>query len=159
MSKFGARKNWPHHVSAGGTVYQKSSGQVQYTLLYRGKRWYAEESWHLPKGTLEDNETLEQCALREVKEESGLQSRLIGYLGSLCWTRTKSKSTGRPVDKTVHYFLFEHVSGDGSKMDNEHDRLEWYTSESAQERLAKGPKGEDEIIRRADRFLQRFHKP
>src|SRR5229473_5462840 len=42
--------------------------------------------WALPKGTPQSGETIEQVALREVQEETGLQVKLIGYVGSISYT-------------------------------------------------------------------------
>lgn len=150
-------ENWPYHVSAGGVVFKTKGKQHLYALLFRGKHWHGEESWHLPKGTLENQEALLDCACREIKEEAGLEGKLWGYLGAI--TRTEKYTDSKIIySKTTHYFLFELTRGDGSTMDKEHDRLEWYSAEEAYQKLASGRAGkiksEQKIINRAEKFLK-----
>lgn len=156
--EYRATERWPFHVSCGGVVYRRVSEGVEFAVLYRGERFKEygmEDSWHLPKGTLSRQETLEECARREIQEESGLKVELEGYLGSRnhAWTSTK----GRFYDKTTHYFLGRQVGGDASAMDDEHDELQWLSGAEAVEKLARGPKKEEEIIKRAERLLQEGH--
>ena len=61
-------------ISCGGVVIHR--GKVL-TLYKNYKNKY--EGWVLPKGTVEKNETFEQTALREVREESGVNARIIMY--------------------------------------------------------------------------------
>lgn len=153
---------WPYHVSAGGLVFKTQDTRRLYALLYRGSHWHGEESWHLPKGTLSKGETLLECAIREIKEESGLEVKLWGYLGVISRTEKYSDSKSE-YNKTTHYFLVEHLKGDGSLMDKEHDRLDWYSPQEASQKLAQGRvakiKGEKEVIERAERFLSLYKSP
>jgi ADP-ribose pyrophosphatase YjhB (NUDIX family) len=68
-----AARKW---TSAGGLVVDRK-GRV--ALVRERKR--GERRWTLPKGKLEDGETLEEAALREVHEEAGVHARIIGYVG------------------------------------------------------------------------------
>ena len=56
----------------------------------------------LPKGTIEDGETHEETALREVKEESGAEAEIAEYLGSSSYSFIVPEDT---VEKDVHWFL------------------------------------------------------
>ncbi|MBI3983709.1 NUDIX domain-containing protein [Candidatus Microgenomates bacterium] len=151
---------WPYHVSAGGVVFKHLGGESLFALLYRGPKWHGEESWHLPKGTLALDETLLECAQREIKEEAGLDGELWGYLGSVV---KGEKWSGGYYEKTTHYFLFKHLSGDGSAMDSEHDRLEWHEAQAAHDKLASGRTGlikaEQDIIYRATELLKLVSQP
>lgn len=147
-------KDWPYHVSAGGLVFKETDGKRLYALLYRGPQWHGEESWHLPKGTLSKDESLLAGAIREIKEESGLEGTLWGYLGSI---QKGIKSPHGFYEKTTHYFLFEHLAGDGTAMDKEHDRLDWLDFDEAHERLSRGRtskiKQEQDVVARAENLL------
>lgn len=88
-------------VSAGGIILREIDGELKVALA-ENKR--TERRWVLPKGHVEPGETLEQTALREILEESGLDNvQLIKYLG--CVLRTTVKENGNVVNKTIHYYL------------------------------------------------------
>jgi len=152
MAGYRATKKWPFHISCGGPVYRETDGRREYLLLFRSPRpGLEQESWHLAKGTLNPDETLEACALREIREESGVEAGVEGYLGTLHgrWTDT----TGKLFDKTVHYFLCRYLRDGDAPMDDEHDRVDWLPVEEALERLSRGPKREAEILLRAEQLL------
>ncbi len=69
-----SRGKW---TSAGGVVADRK-GRV---ALLRERRASGRRRWTLPKGRLEPGETLEEAALREVREEAGVRARVTGYLG------------------------------------------------------------------------------
>ena len=86
-------------VSCGGVVIFR--GKI--LLLYKNyKNRY--EGWVLPKGTVEEGETHEQTALREVKEESGADAEIVEYLDSSSYTFSVPEDT---VEKEVHWFLMK----------------------------------------------------
>ena len=86
-------------VSCGGVVIFR--GKI--LLLYKNyKNRY--EGWVLPKGTVEEGETYEQTALREVKEESGADAEIVEYLDSSSYTFTVPEDT---VVKEVHWYLMK----------------------------------------------------
>lgn len=156
MYEFRVTKQWPYHVSSGGVVYRSIDGVRLYALLYRkpSAEHGKQNSWHLPKGTLKSDETLEQGALREIKEETGLDIEIEKYLGALRHVyREKRPNWDVNVDRVIHYFLCRYRSGDGSLMDSEHDSLEWCSASDAIEKLKKHPKQENEIIERAEKYF------
>ncbi|MEE3246316.1 MAG: NUDIX domain-containing protein, partial [Chloroflexota bacterium] len=65
-------------VSAGGVVYQRNCGRLETVLCGRSQP----VRWSLAKGTPDPGESLEQTALREVREETGLEVEINGSLGS-----------------------------------------------------------------------------
>ena len=84
-------------VSCGGVVIFR--GKI--LLLYKNyKNRY--EGWVLPKGTVEEGETHEQTALREVKEESGVDADIVSYVGKSNYRFTVPEGI---VDKDVHWYL------------------------------------------------------
>lgn len=155
MYEFRVTKEWPHHVSSGGAVYREEGPIKKYALLRRNPNPTKDdfESWHLPKGTLKSDETLEGGALREIKEETGLEIKTIKYLGALRHVYFED-NPGWDVDRVIHYFLCRFLKGNSSQMDNEHDELEWYTAEEAIKKLKIHPKQENEIIERAEKYFR-----
>lgn len=86
-------------VSCGGIVIYR--GKV--LLLYKNyKNRY--EGWVLPKGTVEDGESHEQTALREVKEETGAEADIIEYVGSNSYSFMIPEDK---VEKEVHWYLMK----------------------------------------------------
>lgn len=153
MPEYKSTREWPYHISCGGAVYREREGKAEYALLFRKpRRGSAYDTWNLPKGTLHSDETLETCALREIREESGLEVAIEGYLGSLhgSWM---DHVRGRFIDKTTHYFLCRYVADAADPMDDEHDRVDWASADEAIDKLGLAPKREAEIIRRAETLL------
>ena len=79
-------------------------------------------TWTLPKGTPSRGETTEETALREVREETGLQVRITAPLPSIEYTFIQD---GTRIRKTVHYFLMEPTGGDLALHDREFEEVRW----------------------------------
>jgi 8-oxo-dGTP pyrophosphatase MutT (NUDIX family) len=94
----------------------------------------------LPKGHPADDESPVDAALREVREEAGVEGRLVEKLGDVRYWYTRG---GRRVAKVVSFFLLEYVSGDVSEHDREVEEASWMALEEASERLTY--KGEREM--------------
>jgi 8-oxo-dGTP pyrophosphatase MutT (NUDIX family) len=98
----------------------------------------------LPKGHPDPGETPEEAAEREILEETGIRARLIEKLGDV---RYQYERKGRPVTKTVAFYLFEYCSGDVADHDHEVEEARWMPLEEAVEALTYD--GEREIVARA----------
>jgi 8-oxo-dGTP diphosphatase len=110
------------HVRAAGGVLVRD-GRV--ALVHRPKY----DDWSLPKGKLNEGETWEDAAVREVREETGYNVALHDELSSVEYTDPK----GRP--KKVRYWLMEPLAGEFQPND-EVDELQWMTPDEAAERLS-----------------------
>jgi 8-oxo-dGTP pyrophosphatase MutT (NUDIX family) len=98
----------------------------------------------LPKGHLDNAETAEQAAVREVREEGGVDADLVSHLGDVrYWYRRK----GRSVPKRVRFFLFHYRSGDPADHDDEVEEARWMGLAEASTALSY--EGEREMVLRA----------
>ncbi|WP_063050341.1 NUDIX hydrolase [Nocardia arthritidis] len=89
--------------------------------------------WSLPKGHIEEGETAEQTAIREVAEETGINGVVVAELGSIdYWFVTD----GRRVHKTVHHYLLRSVGGELSDADVEVTQVAWVPLSELDSRLA-----------------------
>ena len=84
--------------------------------------------WSLPKGKVDEGESLEETALREVAEETGCRARLGEFVKVIHYT-----VSGRP--KEVHYWQMDLVGEQDFQPSDEVDRMEWLTPEEAIKRL------------------------
>jgi 8-oxo-dGTP pyrophosphatase MutT (NUDIX family) len=94
-------------TSAGGLVVERTDDGPRAALIARRNRAGRVE-WCLPKGHLEGEETIEQAAVREVAEETGIRGRVVRELGTVeYWFSVPEKR----IHKTVHHYLMEAVGG------------------------------------------------
>jgi len=107
-----------------------------------------DDTWTLPKGTPKDGETVEETALREVGEETGIQARIVGDLGSIQYSFGRR---GVRYDKEVRHFLMEATGGDVSLHDAEYDEARWFGLTEAMRRLTYA--NETEVVRRAEGLI------
>jgi 8-oxo-dGTP pyrophosphatase MutT (NUDIX family) len=108
-------------TSAGGIVVRFEEAVPQF-VVGRRKRERDGATWTLPKGTPISGETLEETALREVEEETGLKVRIVSPLDSINYTFVQR---GLKIRKTVHYFLMEPVGGNLGNHDHEFEEVRW----------------------------------
>ena len=136
-------------TSAGGVVYRRRSDGIQVVLVGRPRR----RLWALPKGTPRDGESLEQTALREVAEETGLDVALAetaGPIGTVSYWYTLP-GQGVRVHKDVHHYLLEARGGDLELHDDEYDEAAWFDVSEAQRRMTF--ENERSIVEQAGRLI------
>jgi ADP-ribose pyrophosphatase YjhB (NUDIX family) len=121
-------------VSAGGLVIDHSGknglliGRIDHKDA-SGKRIL----WSLPKGHIEEGETPEQAALREVAEETGIESAIERSLGVIdFWFM----AGGKRIHKTVHHYLFRETGGLLAPQESEVDEVGWFPLAEIVDRLA-----------------------
>jgi 8-oxo-dGTP pyrophosphatase MutT (NUDIX family) len=88
-------------VAAGGLV---SNENGELLLIYR------KGNWDLPKGKLDEGESIEACAVREVEEETGLTNVQLGKLVGITYHEYFDEWKQRDVVKETHWFAM-HVNG------------------------------------------------
>jgi len=97
-----------------------------------------ERRWQLPKGWVEPDESPEQAAIREVREEAGVEAELVGRLDTIeYWYRSKY-DPGEPVrvHKFVHFFLLRYVGGSTDDHDHEVQEARFVPIDEAAQMLA-----------------------
>lgn len=123
-----------NEISAGGVVFRAGAdGGFDVALILTHER-----RWQLPKGWVEPDESPEQAALREVREEAGVEAELIGRLDTIeYWYRSKY-DPGEPVrvHKLVHFFLLRYVAGSPDDHDQEVREARFVPIDEALEKLA-----------------------
>ena len=107
--------------SAGGLVLNLNHPDRPAAVIGRYDR-KNRLNWSLPKGHIEAGETREQAALREVLEETGIQSQLIAPLGTI---RFWLSATDKRIQKTVYHFLLLAQTFELSAEDQEIDEVAW----------------------------------
>jgi 8-oxo-dGTP pyrophosphatase MutT (NUDIX family) len=122
-------------VLAAGGVIVRDDGRV--AVIHRPRY----DDWSLPKGKLDDGESFEEGALREVEEETGLRCRLKGAIGDNGYRDRKDRT------KLVRYFEMEPTEGEFTPND-EVDALVWLEPGEALDRLSYvDRKGRDKLVR------------
>jgi 8-oxo-dGTP pyrophosphatase MutT (NUDIX family) len=131
-------------VSAGAVVFYDGGGEVEYLLLL-----YPGGHWDFPKGNIEAGETPERTALREIKEETGLDVELVpGFREEIEYFYYRER---RRIKKRVIYFLARARSKD-VKLSWEHKGYVWLPFGQALARITfENSRG---VLAKAHRFLR-----
>ena len=116
-------------VSAGGVVYRRGSSGVEVVVCGRD----SDGVWGLPKGTPDPGESLEEAAVREVSEETGLEVRIADKIGVVEYWFVRE---GVRYHKWVHHYLMEAIGGSIEDHDLEYDRVEWLPVDEAMKTLS-----------------------
>jgi 8-oxo-dGTP pyrophosphatase MutT (NUDIX family) len=140
-------------VSAGGVAFRsnKSETEVAIVSIMPGRRW------QLPKGIVEQGELPEAAALREVREEAGIETKLLAAIEIIeYWYVGERRGQRVRYHKFVHFFLMAYVSGDVSDHDHEVAEARWVKIDEASEMLAF--KNERLIIEKARAMIAALEK-
>jgi ADP-ribose pyrophosphatase YjhB (NUDIX family) len=118
-------------TSAGGLVVDVG-GIPRAVLIARHDR-EGRLRWSLPKGHVEAQETIEEAAVREVEEETGIRGKIVASLGSIDYWFAADRHR---IHKTVHHHLMLAVGGALSDADQEVAEVAWFPLEEVAGRLA-----------------------
>lgn len=135
-------------ISSGGVVYRHSKKRIEVALIaVKGGA-----VWCLPKGLVEEHENIARTAHREVKEETGLDGRIIEKIDHTQYFYAhKEKKVTTRIFKIVYFFLMEYTGGDVSDHDEEVDDCRWFPIDEAIGRVEY--KDEREILKKAKEMI------
>jgi 8-oxo-dGTP pyrophosphatase MutT (NUDIX family) len=131
-------------ISAGGAVFRKTVDGLMVALISVGDP----PRWQLPKGLVDAGETPEAAAVREVREEAGIDATQAGLIEKVeYWYQSKRGNERIRYHKFVNFFLMWYEAGDVSLHDNEVNEARWFPVAEAVQALAF--RSERTIVQRA----------
>lgn len=135
-----------HDRSSGGVAYRTAPNDTYQIALIATHGW---RRWQLPKGSIEEDETSEETAIREVEEEVGLRTTPDAFLRTIDYWYWDTFGRDEPelVHKSVDFYLLRVVSGTISDSSHEVDGAGWFTFEQALQKLTF--EGEIAVVRSA----------
>ena len=141
-SDSGSKAPVEREFSAGGVVIRSGVRPCECVVIVPTRRAKGgERVLALPKGHPEGGESGADAALREIREETGLEARLVEKLGDV---RYWYQRDGKRIAKVVSFFLFEYVSGEPGGDPFEVEETRWMPFEEAERALTY--RGEREMV-------------
>ena len=140
-------------VSAGGVVFRPGAAGPEVVLASR-RTQRGELAWGLPKGQVEQDEHPEETAVREVREETGIDADVQADLGEISYFYVWE---GIRVRKRVRFFLMRATGGDVSRHDHEMEEVRWFPLDEALR--AASYASERKVLERAADGLRASHSP
>ncbi len=138
-------------VSAGGVAFRTGPPGTEVALISVGK----EGRWQLPKGIVDPGETPEVTALREVREEAGIETELVERIDTIAyWYVGDQRGQRVRFHKFVHFFLLRYKGGEISKHDHEVNEARWVEIGQARQMLAF--KSERQAVEKAEAMITRL---
>jgi 8-oxo-dGTP pyrophosphatase MutT (NUDIX family) len=122
------RKTRSEH-SSGGAVIAVRNGLPHVALIATRNR----TRWGLPKGAVSEGETSEAAALREVREETGIEAKIVKPLDTIEYFFRAGDTL---IQKRVDFYLMEYVAGELEPQLSEVDDVEWVELSAALRRAS-----------------------
>ena len=150
-SKF--RFNTVEQVSAGGVAFRKPGAAYEIAIISVKPSL----RWQLPKGLVDAGESAENAALREVREEAGIEAELIEKIETIeYWYFGNQKGSRVRFHKFVHFFLMKYIAGDVADHDHEVTEARWVKMDEAIEMLDF--ESEKEVVKKAREALKNLQE-
>ncbi len=138
-------------VSAGGAAFRRTADSYEIAII----SVVPSRRWQLPKGLIDQGETPEAAALREVHEEAGIETDLLAPVEKIeYWYVGENRGERVRFHKSVHFFLLAYRSGAVENHDTEVAEARWVKPAEAVQMLAF--KGEKEVVEKAVNLLPEF---
>lgn len=135
-------------ISAGGVVFRRVDSRVEVALISVGEK----NRWQLPKGLVDAGEGAEGAAVREAREETGVETQLVAPVEKIeYWYYATKQGQRVRFHKFVHFYLLRYVSGDVRDHDAEVNEARWVEMDEALALLAFA--GERKVVERAREML------
>jgi 8-oxo-dGTP pyrophosphatase MutT (NUDIX family) len=136
-------------VSAGGVAFRYVRLKAEIALISVGPS----ARWQLPKGLIDPGETPEITAMREVREEAGIETSMLAPIDTIQYWYVGNRGQQRVrFHKFVHFYLLTYTAGDVDAHDREVNEARWVTLEQAQTMLAF--KTERQVVDKATLMLE-----
>lgn len=134
--------------SAGGVAFRANAGEGFEIAIIRTH----EGRWQLPKGWIEDGEPPERAAIREVREEAGIDAEMVAHLGTVeYWFVSTYEAEPARIHKFVEFYLLRYTGGSTDDHDNEVTEARWSPIDDAISMLSH--KDERGMVERARDLL------
>jgi 8-oxo-dGTP pyrophosphatase MutT (NUDIX family) len=138
-------------ISAGGVAFRRRDSGVEVAVV----SVVPSRRWQLPKGIIDAGESEETAALREVREEAGIECEIVEKIETVeYWYVATARGERVRYHKFVHFFLLKYVSGDVADHDREIAEARWVSAEEAVEMLAF--KSEKEVVKKAQNLIEKL---
>jgi 8-oxo-dGTP pyrophosphatase MutT (NUDIX family) len=136
-------------ISSGGVVFRRrDDSRVEVALISVG----AGNRWQLPKGLVDAGEDAEGAAMREAREETGVETELVAPVDKIeYWYYSTNRGARVRFHKFVHFYLLRYVSGDVRDHDSEVNEARWVEIDEAHAMLAFA--GERKVLEVAREML------
>jgi 8-oxo-dGTP diphosphatase len=136
--------------SSGGVVYRRTGAGYELVAVQRARH----DDWSLPKGHIEEGETREQAAIREVEEETGIKASIVEPVEEIVYYYRRRN--GDLVRKTVYHFLMRAETETLGGPNSEVAESRWLTFPEAQNLLSySNDKG---VVRKAEGRLRELFR-
>ncbi len=145
----GAKLPVREQVSAGGVVFRGEKGGIEAVIVAVG----GQNRWQLPKGLVEGGEKPEITAVREAREEAGVESEVVQHLDTIeYWYAGLDAGERVRFHKRVHFYLLRYVAGDTRDHDWEVNEARWVPIDEATQQLTFD--SERSVMERAANLLR-----
>ena len=136
-------------VSAGGAAFRKNGEDFEIVIVSVKPSL----RWQLPKGIVDEGEAIEHTALREVREEAGIETEILEKIETVEYWYFGHKNGERVrFHKFVHFFLMKYLSGDSRDHDHEVAEARWVKIDEAIKMLAF--KSEKTVVEKASDLIR-----
>jgi 8-oxo-dGTP pyrophosphatase MutT (NUDIX family) len=140
-------------VSAGGVAFRWRDSEPEVAIVSVKPKL----RWQLPKGIVDPGESPEITAVREVREEAGVETERLGLIETIeYWYRSVHNRQPVRYHKFVHFYLMEYRRGDVADHDHEVEEARWVSFDEALEMLEF--KSEREVVEKAREMVMTLGK-